>query len=72
MKTMPDNLSRSDIQRVMDEWIIGHHAERDRAILSRRLFDGICLEPLAEEFDLSVPQVKRIIQKGTDKIYKHL
>ena len=69
MKSMPDNLSRSDIQHVIDEWIIGHHAERDRAILARRLFDGICLEPLAEEFDLSV---KRFIQKGTDKIYKHL
>ena len=72
MKRMPDNLSRSDIQHVINEWIIGHHAERDRAIIARRLLDGICLEPLAEEFELSVPQVKRIIQKGTEKIYKHL
>jgi len=60
------------METAIQEWIIGSHAERDRAILSRRLFDGICLEPLAEEFDLSVPQVKRIVQKWTDKIYKHI
>ena len=72
MKKLPDSLSRPDIQRVMDEWLIGRHAERDRAILARRLFDGICLEPLAEEFGLSVAQVKRIVKKGTDRIYSHI
>ncbi len=69
---LPDYVSRSQVESAIHEWIIGKNAERDRAILARRLFDGICIEPLAEEFDLSVPQVKRIIQKGTDKIYKHL
>lgn len=69
---LPDSISRSQVESAIYEWIIGKNAERDRAILARRLFDGICIEPLAEEFDLSVPQVKRIIQRGTDRIYKHL
>lgn len=72
MTHLPDTLSRTQIEALMREWVIGKNAERDRAILARRLFDGICYEPLAEEFDLSVPQIKRIIQKGTDKIFKHL
>lgn len=72
MNRIPDDFPRSAIQHAIDEWIIGNHAERDRAILARRLFDGICFEPLAEEFNLSVPQVKRIIQKGRAKIFKHL
>ena len=46
------------------------HSERDRKILKRRLIDGITYENLAEEFDLSVTQVKRIVYKGEDIIFK--
>lgn len=67
-----DELSRSHVEETIQEWIIGKNSERDRKILKRRLFDGICQEPLAEEFGLSVSQVKRIISKGIDRIYKHL
>ena len=59
----------SDIARVIDEYI---HSERDRAILKRRFIDGICFEPLAEEFDLSVRQIKNIIYKNQDKVFKAL
>lgn len=61
--------TNSDISALIDEYI---HSERDRKILKRRLIDGICYEPLAEEFDLSVSQVKRIIYKNEEKIFKHL
>lgn len=63
------DLSRSEIEAAIDEWILN---ERDRKILKRRMIDGICYEPLAEEFDLSVQRVKAIVYKGKDKIYKHL
>ncbi len=69
--TIPD-LCRSDIERLMHEWLIGPNAERDRKILARRLFDGITFERLAEEFDLSVRCTKMIVYKGTDKIFKHI
>jgi hypothetical protein len=42
--------------------------EQNRAIMKRRLIDGICFEPLADEFDLSVRQVKNIVYKCEDKI----
>lgn len=64
-----DELSNSRIAALIDEWI---HSQRDRAILKRRLIDGVCYEPLAEEFDLSVPQIKRIIYKGQDRVLRHL
>ena len=63
------NLSRSEWENLIDQWIF---KERDRAILKRRLLDGICYEPLAEEFDLSVPQTKTIVYKATEKLIKHL
>lgn len=63
------NVPRPVIEHLIDDWIL---KERDRQILKRRLLDGVCFEPLAEEFDLSVSQVKRIVYKGSDKIFSHL
>lgn len=62
-------LSRSQIENLIDEWIF---SERDRAILKRRMLDGICYEPLAEEFDLSVRQIKKIVYKSQEKIFRHV
>lgn len=61
--------TNSQISQIIDDYI---HSERDRAILKRRLIDGICYEPLAEEFDMSVAQIKRIIYKGESKIFRHI
>lgn len=63
------NMPRSQMENLIDEWI---YSERDRAVLKRRLLDGICFEPLAEEFDLSVPQIKRIVYKAQDRLFKHV
>ena len=52
--------TNSQIIAIIDEHV---HSERDGALLKRRFVDGICFEPLAEEFDLSVRQVKNIIYK---------
>lgn len=59
-------LDNSEIERRINERI---HHERNRRILTRRLIDGVCYEPLAEEFELSVIQVKRIVYKYQDAIY---
>ena len=59
--------SNSGMILLIDEYI---HSERDRKILKRRLIDGLTYESLAEEFDLSVTQIKRIVYKGEDIIFK--
>jgi DNA-directed RNA polymerase specialized sigma24 family protein len=59
----------SDIANLIDEYV---HSERDRAILKRRYIDGICYEPLAEEFDLSVRQIKNIVYKHETILLKEL
>lgn len=63
------DLSRTEMEHLIDEWIF---SERDRKMLKRRLLDGICFEPLAEEFDLSVTQTKTIIYKASQKLFKHI
>ena len=63
--------SRTELEYLIDEWVVGKNAERDRDIMRRRLIDGICYEPLAEQFDLSVAQIKRIVYKRNNQIFKH-
>lgn len=67
MKHDFESMTRSEIEALIDEHILH---ERNRKILKRRLLDGICFEPLAEEFDLSVRQVKSIVYKSEDKLFK--
>lgn len=64
-----DDISNSEIAKAIDEWI---RSERDRKILKRRLIDGICYEPLAEEFEMSVRQIKNIVYKSEMVLFKHL
>lgn len=59
--------TNSEIREIIDERI---HNERNRRILKRRLIDGICFEPLAEEFNLSVRQVQNIVYKEENKLFK--
>ena len=63
------NLSRSELQYLIDQWIFN---ERHRLILSDRLFNGTTYERLAEKYDLSTVQVKSIVYKAMDRLEKHL
>ena len=67
-----EDVSRSQLEIAIDEWIIGRHAERDRKILKRRLIDGITYERLAEEFDLSTQQIKNIVYKCENLLFKKM
>ena len=60
--------TNSQIRALIDEYI---HSERDRAILKRRLVDGICFEPLAEEFGMSDRQVKTIVYRSEKILFSH-
>lgn len=63
------NLSRSDWENLIDEWIFN---ERDRQILKRRLLDGLTFEQLASEFNYSTQNIQRIIYKGTARLFKKI
>jgi hypothetical protein len=69
MKASDYDLSRSEWTHLIDEWIF---KERDRAIVKRRILDGIHYERLAEEFDLSVQQTKEIVYKANEILIKHV
>ena len=61
--------TNSQMAALIDDHI---HSERDRRILKRRLIDGVCYEPLAEEHDMSVVQIKRIVYREQSRLFKML
>ena len=60
--------TNSRIDDLIDEHI---HSARDRRILHRRFVDGICYDALAEEFDMSVRQIKTIVHNSKAKLFRH-
>ena len=68
-QTIIDSKSRSEWERLIDEWV---HNEVDRRMLKRRLLDGVCFEPLAEEFELSVNHCQARIKKAKAQLFKNI
>lgn len=65
-------LSATECAKIIDEWIVGCNATRNRKILKRYLIDGMSYEKIAEEFDLSRTQVQTIVVSGREKICEKL
>jgi hypothetical protein len=63
-------------QKCREEWLEliynWVHNEVDRKLLKRRLLDGICFEPLAEEFEWSVNHCQKRFYKARDQLFKHI
>ena len=59
--------TNSRFREITEEYI---HSERDRRLLIRRFCDNKTVEQLAEDFELSVSQVKRIIYKGAEIVFR--
>ena len=63
------DLSKQQVLDLIDAYIFN---ERNRQIVRRRLIDGVLYEDLAEEYSLSVNQVKTVCYKAIDKITAHI
>ena len=61
--------SNSQISELIDDYI---HNARNRAILKDRLIDGLTYERIAEIYDMSYQQVRTIIYREQEKIFKHI
>lgn len=62
------DVTKSELESMIDQFVIGFRAERNRQLMKRRLCDGLTFEELAEEADMSVMQVKNIVYREMDII----
>ena len=73
--------SVSELNRGIDEWIVGRNAERNRLILKWKLIDGLSYmeimrrlntDEYPESYHLLVRQIQRIIRKSEDVLFRHI
>lgn len=63
------NLSRSELQYLIDQLIFN---ERDRCILADWLLNGMTYERIAEKYDMSDRQIKKIVYKTMDRLERKM
>lgn len=68
LSSVLDTMDNEEITYYINRYVRG---ERSREILKRRLIDEISQEKIAEEFDISVTHVKRILSKANEQFFKH-
>ena len=48
------------------------HSSRDRIVLEKRLIDGLTYEKIAEDMGMSVRQIKNIVYKSEDILFRKM
>ena len=66
------DVSRSQIEHAIFEWLIGDRSERDRCIMYDSLIRGLTYEQIAEKYDMSVRQIGSIIRRCRNQIFKDI
>lgn len=61
--------SRTELTEAIDEWILN---QRHRAILKSRLIDGLTYDELSEMYYMSPRQIKRIVYKSQEVLFRHI
>lgn len=70
-----DDVTNEQIAQAIDSWI---HSERDRIILKKRLIDGYTFQQISDylysdcKIDLSSRQIKNIVPRLEQKLFRHI
>lgn len=67
-----NDLTNSQLTNIIDEYVRGFKADRNKSMLKSKLITGMTYEEVAEEYDMSVRQVKYIISNTLQQIVTHL
>lgn len=65
---MPE-YTNTEMFNLIDDYI---HNARDRRIMKDRLINGVGMEALAEKYEVSVAQIKRIVDKNQEILFRLL
>lgn len=64
-----DDIPNDTLQIEIDRWI---RSERNRALLKRRLIDGLTFDELSTEFNLSRSRIIRICSDEQDRLFRKI
>lgn len=61
-------LDGQELERLIDKYVNGKKAERNRGILKAYYLDGMTYEEVAEDFKMSAVHIGRIVHKYGDPL----
>lgn len=60
--------ARSELEFLINEWVIGLHSKRNRQIIKDKLLGGLTIPQIADKFDMSETRVKTVIRTFKRKL----
>lgn len=66
-----DELSNSELSKMIDENIRGLKAVRNRKILKDRLINGLLYREIADKYNISIDRAQKIVYRLQEQIFKH-
>jgi Mor family transcriptional regulator len=60
--------SKSELEFLINEWVTGLRATRNKRILKDKLLNGITIPKIAEKYDMSETRIKTIIRTFKKKL----
>lgn len=67
-----DSISNAELYEIINNWIKGRMAYRNKQIMVDRLIEGMTYDKIAEKYELSINQVKNIVYKNEYIVYRHI
>ena len=65
-----DELSNSELSKMIDENIRGLKAVRNRKVLKDRLINGLLYREIADKYNLSIDRAQKIVYRLQEQIFK--
>lgn len=63
--------SKSELLHLIDEWVLGLNAQRNKSIITDKLINGLTISQIAEKNELSDTRVKTVIRTFRRTVEAH-
>ena len=60
--------SRSELEALINEWVVGNNSQRNKRIIRDRLIKGLKIADLAKKYGMSQTRIKTVIRTFRRKV----
>ena len=60
--------SKSELEHLINEWVVGNNAQRNKRIIRDRLIKGLMIAELADKYNMSETRIKTVIRTFKRKV----
>lgn len=77
MERIKPGIGKDEVLVGIEQWVIGRNGERDREIMRMYMIDGITFAGMQRRLDaigyeLSIDQIKKIVRRRKEELFRHI